>query len=45
VLAARDRVGFVDPAVPYERKLRSAHASPTPDEILVPLLAAPGAGT
>jgi hypothetical protein len=44
VLAARDRVAFFDPAVPYERRLRSAHGSPTADEVLVPLLAAVGEG-
>jgi hypothetical protein len=32
----------VDPALPYERKLRSGHGSLTPDEMYVPLLAATG---
>jgi Type I phosphodiesterase / nucleotide pyrophosphatase len=43
VLAAREPVAFVDPALPNERALRSGHGSLTPDEMLVPLLAAPGA--
>jgi hypothetical protein len=42
ILAARDPVGFVDPALPNEPQLRSGHGSLTPDEMLVPLLAAPG---
>jgi hypothetical protein len=42
VLAARDAVAFVDPALPRERTLRSAHGSLTPDEMWVPLLAARG---
>ena len=33
---------FVDPALPVEVRLRSAHGSLTPDEMLVPLVAAPG---
>jgi hypothetical protein len=43
VLAARDPVAFVDPALPHEAQLRSGHGSITPDEMLVPLLAARGA--
>ena len=35
-------VGFVDPALPYERGLRSAHGAPTADEMFVPLRAARG---
>ena len=42
VLAARDAVAFVDPALPNEAQLRSGHGSLTPDEMLVPLLAARG---
>jgi predicted AlkP superfamily pyrophosphatase or phosphodiesterase len=42
VLAARDAVAFVDPALPNEATLRSGHGSLTPDEMLVPLVAAPG---
>jgi hypothetical protein len=42
VLAARDPVGFVDPALPFEAHLRSGHGSLTPDEMLVPLVAARG---
>ena len=42
VLAAREPVAFVDPALPNERKLRSGHGSLTPDEMYVPLLAASG---
>jgi hypothetical protein len=42
VLAAREPVAFVDPALPNERKLRSGHGSLTPDEMYVPLLAATG---
>jgi len=42
VLAARTGVGFVDPTLPYEAKLIAAHGSLTPDEMLVPLLAARG---
>jgi hypothetical protein len=37
-------VGFIDPALPRERGLRSAHGAPTADEMLVPLLAARGRG-
>jgi hypothetical protein len=42
ILAARDAVAFVDPALPNEPQLRSGHGSLTADEMLVPLLAAPG---
>jgi hypothetical protein len=42
VLAARDDVAFVDPALPRERTLRSAHGSLTPQEMWVPLRAARG---
>jgi hypothetical protein len=42
VLAARDASAFVDPALPVEVRLRSAHGSLTPDEMYVPLVAAPG---
>jgi hypothetical protein len=42
VLAAREPVAFVDPALPKERTLRSGHGSLTPDEMYVPLLAARG---
>lgn len=42
VLAAREPVAFVDPALPNERTLKSGHGSLTPDEMYVPLLAAPG---
>ena len=42
VLAARDPVAFVDPALPNEVQLRSGHGSLTPDEMLVPLVAAQG---
>lgn len=44
VLAAREPVGFVDPALPGETSLLAAHGSITPDEMQVPLLAAPGVG-
>ena len=44
VLAAREPVAFVDPALPKERSLRSGHGSLTPDEMYVPLLAARGTG-
>jgi len=43
VLAAREPVAFVDPALPNERTLRSGHGSLTPDEMYVPLLGARGA--
>jgi Type I phosphodiesterase / nucleotide pyrophosphatase len=42
VLAAREPVAFVDPALPNERTLLSGHGSLTPDEMYVPLLAARG---
>ncbi|MGH2760601.1 MAG: alkaline phosphatase family protein [Actinomycetota bacterium] len=42
VLAAREPVGFLDPANSGERRLRSGHGSLTPGEMLVPLLAARG---
>lgn len=42
VLAASAPIGFVDPAVPFERRLRSAHGAPTEAEVLVPLLSARG---
>ena len=40
VLAARDASAFVDPALPIEVRLRSAHGSLTADEMYVPLVAA-----
>jgi hypothetical protein len=40
VLAAREPVIFLDPEVPLERVMRSHHGSLTPDEMLVPLIAA-----
>ncbi len=43
VLAARDDVAFVDPALEFERRLRSAHGSITASEMLVPVLAGRGA--
>jgi hypothetical protein len=42
VLAAREPVGFVDPAMPQETTLIAMHGSLTPDEMHVPLLAARG---
>ena len=42
VLAAREPVAFVDPALPKERNLRSAHGSLTAQEMYVPLRAARG---
>ena len=42
VLAARDAVGFVDPELPREAALHSAHGSMTAAEMLVPLLAGRG---
>jgi hypothetical protein len=42
VLAARDDVAFIDPAMPRELGLRSAHGSMTATEMLVPCLAARG---
>jgi predicted AlkP superfamily pyrophosphatase or phosphodiesterase len=44
VLASREPVAFVDPALPNEATLRSGHGSLTPDEMLVPLVAAAGRG-
>lgn len=44
VLAASEPVAFVDPALPGEARLVSAHGSLTPDEMLVPLLAGRGRG-
>jgi len=45
VIAAREPVAFVDPALPNERQLRSGHGSLTPDEMLVPLVALRGRGS
>jgi hypothetical protein len=42
VLADRDDVAFIDPAMPRELGLRSAHGSVTATEMLVPCLAARG---
>jgi hypothetical protein len=42
VIAARGPVGFLDPANAGEARLRSGHGSLTPDEMLVPLIAARG---
>lgn len=42
VLAPFAEIGFVDPALPRERGLRSAHGAPTENEVRVPLLAARG---
>lgn len=42
VLAARDPVIFVDPELPFEKRMRSHHGSITSDEVMVPLLAARG---
>jgi hypothetical protein len=42
VLAARGDVAFVDPALEREARLRSAHGSFTPAEMLVPLVAGRG---
>jgi hypothetical protein len=42
VLAAREPIAFVDPALPNEVQLRSGHGSLTPEEMLVPLVAAYG---
>ena len=42
VLAAREPVAFIDPALPGEANLRSAHGSLTEAEMLVPLLGAKG---
>jgi hypothetical protein len=43
VLAAREPVAFVDPTLPREAHLVSAHGSTTAAEMLVPLLAGRGA--
>lgn len=45
VLAAHDGVAFVDPALPREANLVSAHGSLTPAEMLVPCLAGRGGPT
>jgi hypothetical protein len=42
VLAARTGVGFIDPTLPYEAQLVSAHGSLTPAEMQVPLVASRG---
>ena len=42
VVAAREAVGFTDPANPGEARLLTGHGSLTPDEMLVPLLAGRG---
>ena len=42
VLAARDPVAFVDPALPQESSLRAMHGSLTPEEMQVPLVAGRG---
>jgi hypothetical protein len=42
VLAAREPVAFVDPALPLETQLIGMHGSLTPDEMWVPLLAGRG---
>ena len=42
VLAARDPVAYLDPALPREAGLISAHGSITPAEMLVPLVAGRG---
>ncbi len=42
ILAARDEVAFIDPALPNEMKLLSGHGSLSADEMLVPLVAAYG---
>jgi hypothetical protein len=42
ILAAREPIGFVDPDNPGESNLISGHGSLTPDEMLVPLIAARG---
>jgi len=44
ILAARTGIGFVDPTLPYETELISAHGSLTPMEMEVPLLAGRGRG-
>lgn len=45
VLAARGDAAFVDPALPHETRLRSAHGSLTAAEMQVPLLGTRGTGT
>lgn len=42
VLAAREPVIFVDKAMPLEVQMKSHHGSLTAEEMLVPLIAAPG---
>jgi arylsulfatase A-like enzyme len=42
VLAARDPVAFVDPTLPGEAQLLAGHGSVTPDEMLIPFVAARG---
>lgn len=42
ILAAREPVIFVDRAMPKEVQMKAHHGSLTADEMLVPLLAAPG---
>ena len=42
ILAAREPVIFVDKAMPQEVQMKSHHGSLTAEEMLVPLLAAPG---
>lgn len=42
ILAAREPVIYVDRAMPKEVQMKSHHGSLTADEMLVPLLAAPG---
>ena len=44
VLAARGNTAFVDPVLPHETRLRSAHGSLTSAEMLVPLLGTRGTG-
>ncbi len=44
VLAPFAPVGFIDPALPREQELRSAHGAPTRAEMLVPCRAARGYG-
>jgi hypothetical protein len=44
VLAASGPIGFVDPNNPGEGRLLSGHGSLTPDEMLVPFVAARGRG-
>jgi hypothetical protein len=42
VFAGRDPIAFIDPDLPQEVRLRTAHGSMTDEEMLVPLLAARG---